>query len=147
MMASWIKLTMKFPGKCLDCGKPIATGQQGLWSRGVGVKHVQCASSSSAADSSDNDTVGGGGIGDALRDDTATATSKGSGPASAGRITCTVCGRPAGCSECEFQDTCDIPNVSPGCLCRDCGQKDGVIDLYIRSVESRFPVLSGPGSV
>lgn len=145
-MASWVKLTMRFPGRCLECGKPIATGQQGLWSRGVGVKHVQCASS--AADSSDSDAVvvvgGGGGIGDTLREDA--TTTKGSGPAPASRITCTVCGRPAGCPECEFQDACDIPNVSPGCLCRDCGQKDGVIDLYIRSVESRFPVLSGPGS-
>ena len=40
---SWVRLNMRFPGTCLECGKRINLGEQGLWARGVGVKHVECA--------------------------------------------------------------------------------------------------------
>ena len=40
---SWITMTMKFPGTCLVCGRRIQAGEQGMWSRGVGVKHQECA--------------------------------------------------------------------------------------------------------
>lgn len=39
----WVRLNMKFPGTCLVCGKSISMGEQALWSRGAGVKHVECA--------------------------------------------------------------------------------------------------------
>ena len=39
----WVRLNMKFPGTCLICGKGIPIGEQALWSRGVGVKHIECA--------------------------------------------------------------------------------------------------------
>ena len=35
-------------------------------------------------------------------------------------LQCIVCGSPAGCSQCEFQDICDIPNVSQLCICKKC---------------------------
>lgn len=40
---SWVRLNMRFPGTCLVCRKRITAGEQALWSRGVGVKHVECA--------------------------------------------------------------------------------------------------------
>ena len=111
----WRKITMKFTGKCMDCSKPILAGQQGMWSKGIGVKHPGCA----GVDDDDN--------------------KEGSKPAV--RISCAVCGKPAGCNECEFQDTCDIPNVSPNCLCHDCSQKGDVMRLYQKSTGSKFPLL------
>lgn len=43
---SWIKLTMKFPGTCMICNGKIAVNEPGLWQKGVGVKHEECAKSS-----------------------------------------------------------------------------------------------------
>lgn len=34
---------MRFPGTCTVCGKGIAAGEMGLWARGLGVKHEECA--------------------------------------------------------------------------------------------------------
>lgn len=39
---SWIKMTMRFPGKCINCKKPIKIGEKGLWLKGRGVKHEEC---------------------------------------------------------------------------------------------------------
>ena len=44
---SWVKMTMKFPGKCTVCGKTVDTGQVGFWARGMGVKHEEYVRSSS----------------------------------------------------------------------------------------------------
>ena len=65
-----------------------------------------------------------------------------SGDAAEAKIACSVCGKPAGCLECEFQDSCDISRVSANCLCRACSQADGVMSLYRKSVGDRFSVLS-----
>lgn len=40
---SWVKLRMKFPGTCIECKKPLKIGEMGLWSKGVGVKHMSCS--------------------------------------------------------------------------------------------------------
>ena len=40
---SWIKITMKFDGKCLVCNQKVKSKEIGLWSKGVGVKHEKCA--------------------------------------------------------------------------------------------------------
>ena len=43
---SWIKITMKFDGKCLVCDQKIKAKEIGLWSKGIGVKHEKCAEQS-----------------------------------------------------------------------------------------------------
>lgn len=118
---SWIKLNMRFPSKCIECGKIIPKGHPGLWSKGVGVKHVQCAALESAA-------LGG--------------TSSAPAAATANKTACSLCGKPAGCSECEFLENCDVANVSPVCLCYACGQKNNAISLYLSSTTAKFPALS-----
>ena len=42
---NWVRLNMRFPGKCLECGKGVGVGEQALWARNVGVKHIECAES------------------------------------------------------------------------------------------------------
>ena len=44
---NWVRLNMRFPGTCIVCGKRINVGEQALWSRGTGVKHIECAEQSS----------------------------------------------------------------------------------------------------
>lgn len=34
---------MKFPGTCIVCNETIQVNQVGLWSKGIGVKHEECA--------------------------------------------------------------------------------------------------------
>ena len=59
-------------------------------------------------------------------------------------LPCMVCGGPAGCPECEFQDDCDLERVSPFCICRKCGEDPGAFAKYVRSARKKFPGL-GPG--
>lgn len=35
-------IRVRHPGYCRCCGKPIAVGEQALWSRGNGLRHPQC---------------------------------------------------------------------------------------------------------
>ncbi len=118
----WRKITMRYTGRCTVCSKLILAGQQGMWSKEAGAKHLGCAgvddNSSSSSNNNNKEALG-----------------------SSGRISCAVCGKPAGCQECELQDSCDIPNVSPNCLCHDCSQKGDVMNLYQKSTGSKFPPL------
>ena len=38
----WRKMTAKFAGRCIVCGKSIATGDDIHWSSGYGAKHAAC---------------------------------------------------------------------------------------------------------
>lgn len=40
----WIRLMVKFKGKCKDCGKEIVMGEYALWSRkSKAIKHITCS--------------------------------------------------------------------------------------------------------
>jgi len=39
----WIKLLVKFKGKCQSCKKPVSTGEYALWSKSTKqIKHLDC---------------------------------------------------------------------------------------------------------
>jgi hypothetical protein len=39
----WIKLLVKFKGKCQRCKKPVSTGEYALWSKSTKqIKHLDC---------------------------------------------------------------------------------------------------------
>lgn len=96
---SWVRMTMRFPGRCTVCNKTVQAGETGLWLKGVGVKHERCGEQT--------------------------------------RIPCIVCGKPAGCNNCEMADACDIESVSPLCICPRCDS----IELYQKAVASKFPAI------
>ena len=106
---NWVRLNMRFPGSCLACGKRINRGEQALWARNVGVKHIECAETEKSPD-----------------------------------ISCAVCGKPAGCSQCELADSCDTKKVSPLCICAGCN-KAGAMKSYSDAIAKRFPAISGRG--
>ena len=38
----WIEITVEYPNKCLTCKDLIKKDQTALWSKGVGIKHIEC---------------------------------------------------------------------------------------------------------
>jgi len=40
---SWVKMPLKYDGKCVVCNLTVKKNEMGFWSRGIGVKHEKCA--------------------------------------------------------------------------------------------------------
>ncbi|MEX2193237.1 MAG: hypothetical protein WD717_07670 [Nitrosarchaeum sp.] len=57
-------------------------------------------------------------------------------------LQCIVCRGSAGCSQCEFQDTCDIQRVSQLCICKKCSEEKNSFDSYQKSVKKNFLLLN-----
>jgi len=38
----WIKITLKYRGKCIICGHYINEGDFALWMQNLGIKHIEC---------------------------------------------------------------------------------------------------------
>ncbi|MGH1566559.1 MAG: hypothetical protein ACRBB5_03875 [Nitrosopumilus sp.] len=56
-------------------------------------------------------------------------------------LRCAVCGAPTGCSRCEFQENCDVLNVSQLCICKNCIEDKNAFDSYQKSIKKAFPIL------
>ena len=56
-------------------------------------------------------------------------------------LSCMVCGNSAGCSQCEFQDICDLDKVSSFCICMRCRDDDDSFARYRDSSKSKFLLL------
>lgn len=57
-------------------------------------------------------------------------------------LQCIVCGKSAGCEQCEFQEICDIPNVSQFCVCKDCSEQSNSFDSYRKATNKKFPIIN-----
>lgn len=57
-------------------------------------------------------------------------------------LQCIVCGAPAGCPYCEFQDNCDIEKVSQMCICKKCSEQNNAFNSYQKSTSKKFPLLN-----
>lgn len=57
-------------------------------------------------------------------------------------LKCAVCGGPAGCAQCEFQDDCDRDVVSGLCICKKCSDAKDPFALYQDSVKKNFALLN-----
>lgn len=55
-------------------------------------------------------------------------------------IACSICGKPAGCADCEFADDCNTEAVSQLCICRGCQGADS-LERYRLAVGRKFPAL------
>jgi len=56
-------------------------------------------------------------------------------------LNCMICGAPAGCAQCEFQDDCDRELVSEMCVCKKCLDSKDPFLAYQDAVTKRFPML------
>ena len=57
-------------------------------------------------------------------------------------LQCSVCGGPAGCKSCEFQENCDLEHVSQLCICKKCSEEKNPYDSYLKSVKKKLPLLN-----
>ena len=57
-------------------------------------------------------------------------------------LQCLVCGGPAGCMHCEFQDGCDIANVSQFCICKGCSENKDAFESYQKATARKFPITN-----
>jgi hypothetical protein len=92
----WIRLLVKYKGKCSECGKEILTGEYALWSgSSKAIKHLKC----------EKEAPSGG--------------KKLAAPAVM-ELDCFICGKPAGCAQCSFEADCNRAVVSQVCICSQC---------------------------
>jgi len=92
----WIKLPVKYRGKCCKCGKEISTGDYALWSRSSkAIMHLKCEVSETLEDKKQKLI----------------------------ELDCFICTQPAGCSECGFEADCNREVVSHACICDRCMQE------------------------
>lgn len=93
--AGWIRLLVKYKGKCAKCGKEIQQGEYALWSRTEkSIKHEKCEAPQST---------------DAIKEQI-----------EPDELDCFVCGKPAGCADCGFESDCNRALVSQACICNSC---------------------------
>ncbi|MGH9993558.1 MAG: hypothetical protein ACREBU_21715 [Nitrososphaera sp.] len=115
----WIRLLVKYRGKCVQCGKEIPQGEYALWSRTAkSIKHERCEPAQAQ----------GSGEGDQL------PTSK--------ELDCFICGKPAGCPACEFEQMCNRDLVSQACICDKCFSDGNAYENY----QQAFVVRLGKGA-
>ncbi len=102
-MSDWIRLMVKFKGKCIGCGKEIPPGEYALWSKSSkAIKHEKC---------------------EAAQEKMKEQEEKGEKPLlqqQVPELECFICGRSAGCAECGFETDCDRQTVSQACICNQC---------------------------
>lgn len=101
--SDWIRLLVKYKGKCSECSKEIPAGEYALWSRkSKAIKHIQCESL-----------------------DTSKAKKRESTD-----LDCFICGKTAGCTECSFEAECNIAVISQACICNNCMNEKNAYSNY-----------------
>lgn len=111
MSEVWIRLLVKYKGKCALCGKDIQAGEYALWSRtSKAIKHTNCQ-------------VG---------------TEK---QPAVMELNCFVCGKPAGCSDCGFEQDCNREIVSQACICKTCLSDAKAYENYKKAFLNRIAKL------
>lgn len=100
MSERWIRLLVKYKGKCSVCGKEIPQGEYALWSRTAkAIKHIKCESS-------------------------------GPEEITGIELKCFICGKNAGCISCGFEADCNRAVVSQACICEQCMEDRNVYRNY-----------------
>jgi hypothetical protein len=114
MSEAWIRLLVKYKGKCSVCGKEIPQGNYALWSKtSKAIKHVKCETVEEKAPA------------------TAAATA-------VMELKCFICGKTAGCASCTFEADCDRQAVSKACICEGCMADKKAYDNYQQAFLARM---------
>jgi hypothetical protein len=102
--SDWIRLLVKYKGKCAECSKEIPAGEYALWSRNTkAIKHIQCEEGH--------------------------GTSKAKKRVSTD-LDCFICGKAAGCTECGFEADCKRAVISQACICNNCMKEKNAYSNY-----------------
>lgn len=116
-MSDWIPLTVKFKGKCAECGKEIPQGERALWSKSSkAIKHIKCESPAAPEKKEEEEGK--------KKEEKKKKTPE------VPELNCFICGRPAGCAECGFEIDCDRQAVSQACICSQCLEDKSAFENY-----------------
>ncbi|AIC15607.1 hypothetical protein [Nitrososphaera viennensis] len=103
----WIKLLVKYKGKCAVCGKEIPQGEYALWSRASkAIKHVKCEVPVVQQQQQQQQKEEG--------------EEEQQEPEALLELKCFVCGKNAGCAACSLEADCNRAMVSQACICESC---------------------------
>ena len=105
MSEAWIRLLVKYKGKCSVCGKEIPQGDYALWSKASkAIKHVKC--------------------------ETVEEKVPAAAVVAVMELKCFICCKTASCASCSFEADCDRQAVSQGCICEGCMADNKAFDNY-----------------
>ena len=100
----WIRLLVKYKGKCAECGKEIPQGEYALWSRiSKAIKHAKCEPGNTTEEKNEEQVL---------------------------ELQCYVCGKSAACAECGFESDCNRALVSQACICSQCLSETKAYENY-----------------
>jgi hypothetical protein len=106
---SWIKLLVKYKGKCAVCGKEIPAGEYALWSRSSkAIKHVRC---------------------EMAQAEPAIAVTD--------ELKCFICGKNAGCTACVFEADCNRA-AAEACICEQCFSEKDAYQNYQQAFSAKM---------
>ena len=103
-MNDWLKLLVKYRGKCAACNKEIPAGEYALWSKtGKAIRHIECkATITTKMEADDNDDTS------MQRPEVA-------------EVDCFICGKPISHIHCGFAlEDYNKQAMSQACICTDC---------------------------
>ena len=113
-MNDWVRLLVKYKGKCSACGKGISAGQYALWSKSSKViKHSECKTPQSATTEKRH--------ADKNRQQPITA-----------EVDCFICGRPVAQNDSLFEDVEEYGKhaISRASICNECLEDKNAYQNY-----------------
>jgi hypothetical protein len=106
----WIKLLVKYKGKCVACGKEIPQGEHALWSKtSKAIKHIMCEAPQEKDAGKEKPEAKGS------HPQTAVALEE-----TLPELNCFICAKTAECSTCSLEVNCNRQMVSQACICESC---------------------------
>ncbi len=113
-MNDWIRLLVKYKGKCSSCGKEISAGQYALWSKNSkAIKHSECKASPPATTTEKIDL-------DTNRQQP-----------TAVEVDCFICGRPVAGNNSSFEaDDYGRQAISQASICNGCLEDKNAYQNY-----------------
>ena len=117
-MDDWIRLLVKYKGKCSACGKEITAGQYALWSKSSkAIKHSECntTTNSSQTVTTEKKQV------DMNRQRSMAA-----------KVDCFICSRPVARKDSEFveSDSYGKQSISQASICNECLEDKNAYQNY-----------------
>src|SRR5919198_3330523 len=113
-MNDWVKLLLKYKGKCATCSKEISAGEYALWSKSSkAIKHIECKVIIITTTTKKRD------------EDTNRPR-----PAAAADVDCFICGRPIAYTDCGFEADYDRQAISQACICNSCLEDKNAYQNY-----------------
>ena len=101
-MDDWIRLLVKYKGKCSACGSEISTGEYALWSKNAKtIKHIECKIQPTTITEKTN-------------------KDKKMLPADAAEVDCFICDKPVAYTTCGFEGDYGSKATSHACICDTC---------------------------